>query len=160
MPVVEIQERRWVRENAAVSLSTGYRLASLADGEGCFYIGRVKTGYLCQFIVAMRVDDRPFLEFFQKETGLGRVTNWPACGPSNPKARWTVTKKKELLALTEIFDEYPLISKKARDYAIWREAVIDWNCHGPGDSWNSIAKAHDQLRAVREFDDPATRQLP
>lgn len=132
----------------------GYRLASLADGEGCFSIteagGRGK-GYSCHFLVNLRRDDEDFLRYFHEQTGLGTISNAESYGWGNPKIKWSVHKKRECLLLTEMFDEFPLISKKGRDYAIWRDAVIRWGMMGRGDSWEEIAQAKQELHRVKEY---------
>lgn len=141
-----------------LSLEAGYRLAGVTDGEGCFSISRTSgKGYVCNFKVKMRSDDRPFLETIRDEVGMGSIHTgkpWTADGHKrNGWVAWTIQKKSDLLKLTEIFDTYTLRSKKRKDYEIWRQAVIDWNAHGPGDSWEFVAEAHDALREVRRFRD-------
>lgn len=102
----------------------GWYIAGLVDGEGCFSIGKAK----CSFIIKLRDDDRPLLEWVQKQLGgVGLVSQ--ACGAlgnRNPQAQLVIARKAELLWLTEFFDVFELRGKKARDYAIWREAVIEW----------------------------------
>lgn len=110
-----------------VTPEVGYRLASLADGEGCFHIGKRGKNYMCSFIITLRQDDAPLLRIFQEATGVGSMYFRPASGNMKPKVRWEVHRKKEVLALAGIFDAYPLWSKKATDFTIWREAVHYWN---------------------------------
>lgn len=106
----------------------GWRLAGLVDGEGCFHI----TNSLgCVFVVGMRDDDRPFLELMQRSTGLGRINqvNPTALALSRrpgtkPQVHWRIGNYADARALVAILDQYPPLSKKARDYAIWREAVL------------------------------------
>lgn len=117
-----------------VTPEVGLRLASLADGEGCFVLSRQhkngRTTHQCSFVVKMRADDLPFLKLFQRATGLGRVYRHKASADAtrsnSPSASWTVQSSAECLALVEIFERYPLWSKKARDLAVWARAVRYW----------------------------------
>lgn len=137
----------------------GHRLAALTDGEGCFSLSRQNTkkltaGWHCAFVVKLRADDTPFLERMCRETGLGKVyaVPWTDARNPNPQTTWRVFRKDECLRLTYIFDEYPLWSKKARDYAIWREAVIFWATVGGGTTdWTPVAELYEQLRATRVY---------
>ena len=106
----------------------GHWLAGFVDGEGCFYLKKTDGQYLiCAFRVALRLDDRAILEEIQRETGIGQihVTRRAKWG-SNDQASWSVTRKREVMELARIFDLYPLRSKKARDFVIWRQAVTVW----------------------------------
>lgn len=106
----------------------GHWLAGFADGEGCFYVKRVTGRYLiCAFTLALRLDDNAILDEIQSETGLGtiHITRRAKWG-SNDQAVWNVRKKDDVLELVRIFERYPLRAKKARDFAIWREAAAVW----------------------------------
>ncbi len=138
----------------------GFRLASLADGEGCFYIGKLKNrhgnpAYNCAFFVKMRADDAPFLEHLSVMTGLGGIYEQGSTTADGhdrkPQVCWKIQTKTDCLALTMIFDRYKLWSKKQRDYEIWRKAVMEWNDHEPGDDWLPLEEFRDSLRAVREY---------
>lgn len=135
----------------------GYRLAALADGEGCFSItGQLRASrgrgiisrqrapnYQCSFIVQMRADDRAFVEKMAAEIGLGTVRLYNAEHPTRrnkPVVRWVIWRRDECRALTRIFDAYPLWSKKRRDYEIWRSAV-----------WTTGAGRADAFRLLREI---------
>lgn len=139
----------------------GNRLACLADGEGHFSIekrpSRRKGGgyvYQCAFIVQARDDDAEWLELFQKRTGLGkvyRVAARPTLGRrNNPKARWSVHRKGDCRELVRIFDRFPLWSRKAVEYEVWRLFVLRWN--GPfvvsERSWES---AFQHIRNLRRY---------
>lgn len=114
-----------------VSPEVGHRLAALCDGEGHFGIRRAESAYKCLFVVGLRADDAEFLHRMRDEVGLGSVTTfraYPTTGgrKRSPAAHWRISAKHECFVLVGILDEYPLWSKKAREYAIWREAVISW----------------------------------
>jgi hypothetical protein len=139
----------------------GYWLAGLVDGEGCFFAHAWhpstrphSTNIQIQMTVGLRADDKPVLEHRQAITGLGRlhfIRQGAAC-----RWQWTVIRKKERLVLVEIFDQYPLRSKKAADYAIWRELAIEHSTwiHGQKPVAARLAKAERlilDLRAGREY---------
>jgi hypothetical protein len=151
----------------------GHWLAGFFDGEGCFAIGRGSWNgrwyYHCMVRLNLRADDRPTLDWIAQQSGLGRICNHPpynSKGDAKPQSAWQVQSKAGCRALVSIFDAYPLHSKKARDYAIWREAVGVWcgisrvgrSVPGGGGSyprdWTTMARLYRELRAVRAYDAP------
>jgi hypothetical protein len=69
---------------------------------------------------------------------------------------WIITKRAELGRLIEILDTYPLRAKKARDYAIWREAVRIWLAMRPTGGlprrdWSAFEELAQRLRDVRVY---------
>lgn len=100
----------------------GHWLAGLLDGEGHFFIRRT-TG---KPSVNMRADDRDMLALAQARTGVGRLYEVPAGRMGHPQVRWEVAVKAEVLVLAALLDAHPLRSKKAREFAIWREALGIW----------------------------------
>lgn len=150
----------------------GHWLAGLTDGEGCFYIkvdfNQLKRGGgagKILFHIALRLDDREILEQICETTGLGvvQVQRGPRSSgfnldgtpkTSSPLARWKVQKKQDCQRLVQIFDEYPLRAKKARDFALWRLAVKHHATFGRGwrADWSVIEELADELRRVRKYD--------
>ncbi len=153
----------------AFSDEIGFRLASLADGEGCFVISRQqkngRTSHQCSFSVKMRADDGPFLDRWCSLTGLGRVYYAPAypdqVRKNQPSAMWVVTRRRDCLALVDLFESFPLWSKKARDFEVWAQAVRYWNDpktlprSGRGNQFfvdqEPLIVLHERLRAVRAY---------
>lgn len=141
--------------------SLGHWLAGFADGEGCFVIkanGRYKSSYACMFVIGTRADDKPVLELVQSIVGHGTLYDVPlyesttASRPgTNPQVRYAVQNKPGCLRLCEFFDRYPLRSKKAGDYAIWRQAVEHWTER----NWLEMGELWDELLAHRKYDDSA-----
>jgi hypothetical protein len=145
----------------------GHWLAGFADGEGCFSIlhHKGREAYHCQFIIGLRDDDTAILREVHARTGLGYLRRREVCPSSVKNARaqtyWVVHRKTDCLALVEIFDRYPLRAKKARDYAVWREAVLEWErwtgkrvgvrqrtCYV---DWRRMAELRRQIQAVRQY---------
>lgn len=137
----------------------GYRLAGLTDGEGHFGIvkqtKRGRTTYGCVFIINMRDDDREFVEWLHETTGLGVIYRAGALRQrqgweTNPMVGWRVQKKTECLKLLEIFERYPPLSKKARDFEIWAKAVRYLNGPQP-EGREPLARWFEQIRQVRAY---------
>ena len=131
----------------------GYRLASFADGEGSFIIAR--KGYSCTFVVQLRRDDRALIERYRDEVGIGSIYfahSKPSEGRNNkPKVRWSVQKQADCLRLVHIFDEYQLWSKKAREYEIWRRAVL---LRATGNvMMRELEALFHELKAVRAYNE-------
>jgi hypothetical protein len=129
------------------------RLAGLVDGEGCFFIGKQpRAGYYCSFVVKMREDDRPMLERYRDALGgIGRLSRQARTNTWAPTIRWDVSKKREVGIIRDLFELYPLWSKKRRDFAIWRDAYDFWACVDGRADWTPMAEASDALVAVRKF---------
>lgn len=126
-------------------------LSGFLDGEGCFSISRSTKGcYSCALIVKLRADDRPLLEQIQFQLGIGIVRGVRVQGEGRrrPAAHWVVARKAETLWLTKLLDEFTLRAKKARDYAVWREAVI---CLSAGGNREEMAGYFHEIRRVREY---------
>jgi hypothetical protein len=138
-----------------LSRDLGYWFSGFTDGEGCFSIRRRqrdKPWWSCEFILGLRADDGPILKHLQQTTGCGtvhyHVTVHSAARPgANPQYQWHVGKYTDCLALARIFDRYPLRSKKARDFEIWKLALERWRFK----DWRSMEKLAVQLREVREY---------
>lgn len=128
----------------------GHWFAGLIDGEGCFYIHK-RHG--CRFIINLRNDDLPTLQALQRNLGMGRISVsrvTPGGGRINPQGVFDISRKADCLRLTFIFDAYPLRTKKANDYAVWREAVIAQNQGHRG-----FTTFKERLSAVREYREPS-----
>jgi hypothetical protein len=133
----------------------GLRLASLTDGEGCFYISapRSKGNYYCAFIIRLRADDRPMLERFQAACGgIGTIQHQPRRNGWAPTVSWEIRKKAEVGVIRDLFEIYPLWSKKAGDFEIWKQAV-DFCIHGVsyGTDWTPVIEAREALSAHRLY---------
>jgi hypothetical protein len=124
----------------------GYRLAALADGEGCFYLGVPDR---CAFIVHMRADDADFLRVMRDASGgLGTIKFQIGNDSSAPSVHWAVQSHADLGRIVRIFDQYPLLSKKSHDFRIWREGVFSYQ---RGDTARLSVLA-EHLREARRFE--------
>ncbi len=138
--------------------SFGHWLAGFTDGEGHFGIyengNGKKTLPRAEFRIKLRQDDEPILKLIQKNLGVGKI--YPArYKQHHNQAAYTVTRRRDLLRIIQLFDKYPLKSKKQQDYAIWRQAVVELNKPIPPKKEHLLTLA-DQLRDVRKFNCPLT----
>lgn len=146
----------------------GHWLAGFIDGEGTFAIERCnpRTGrpsYSTRMALILRDDDAEVIEEIHRRTGIGRVfrkRRRPDGRPgfratSNPQVGWIIQSKADCALLVDLLDHYPLRSKKARDYAIWREAVIvREEIASPGPpacDWSRMVALKDRLQAGRRY---------
>lgn len=128
--------------------ATGMWVTGLTDGEGCFYAGlnfrekQTAAGRLvscveleAQFSVALRADDRKTVEALRPYFGCGVVsfkksvkdapsTKKAGLKDPKPQVRFMVRKPSDLLSIViPHFEMYPLRSKKANDFQVWKTIV-------------------------------------
>ena len=121
--------------------------AGFTDGEGCFYIGQQGgrhsvTGWRPGFSISLRDDDAEVLIRLRDAFGGRLVWRPRVCS-------WQVMGKEEMARIVAYFDRHPLRAKKARDYAIWREAVSVY-CRGSYRS-SELELLRETLMAGREY---------
>jgi hypothetical protein len=129
------------------------------DGEGNFSIQSHKRGDYCpRFRIALRIDDeKTLLELCNFYGGyLGKSPSRDMYSSTTgkkyackPQITWEVSKKSDLEKLVKYLDTFPLRTKKARDYAIWREAVLIYTDCGGRDS--RLKALSEDIKKVREF---------
>lgn len=125
-------------------------LAGFADGEGYFQLRKQNNCGIRvepRFRIHLRCDDIAILHALQVAFGgnvrRGKNGDW------NAQAHWLVSSKRELGGLIDYFDRFPLRAKKAREYAIWRDAVLLY-CAESG-VHPQLLTFHDQLLETRVF---------
>lgn len=128
------------------------------DGEGSFQIQnkrRLKGGYMPTFSLVLRDDDVDVILAIQETLGFGLISARKFTGPgSHDGIGWHVYSKYDLLRLVAFFDEYPLRSKKVRDFAVWREAVWEYQKDTGVRSEDKMAYLYTKLKLVRQYDPP------
>lgn len=121
----------------------GYWFAGFVDGEGHFAIRKKKRGsFNINLTVKLRDDDIDTLRMIQSVLGVGNIYHIsmkPArTGKYGRKINacdnevWEVNNIAHLWrCIVPLLDRYPLRSKKAKDYLVWREAVaLKWRMNG------------------------------
>lgn len=111
----------------------GWYFAGLTDGEGCFRISpansRICRSWQAHFSISLRADDGPNLAAVARRMKCGRLyfkKAYARCGFTNskPAITWNVNRIDELAGIiVPHFERHPLHFKKARDFAIWKQAV-------------------------------------
>lgn len=105
-------------------------LAGFIDGEGSFNISHHGGNYQPRFSLKLRDDDSNILKDIQIFVGTGTLRA-SKCSPTNSKYyspnaknqfRYDITGSNNT-KLVSILDQFPLKSKKLRDYKFWKEAV-------------------------------------
>jgi hypothetical protein len=128
----------------------GNWFAGFTDGEGCFDIKPVGEYFICRFTIGLRADDKPLLEEIQSELGgIGDLRVQRMRNGAGTQARWEVARKTEVGVLADVFTEYPLRSKKHRDFIIWKQAVGIWLAAQRGSRWHGRSPHTDELRRLR-----------
>ncbi len=139
-----------------------YWLAGLIDGEGCFLVKRHSRGtHAPTFAIKMRADERGTLERIQRTLNVGTVGLTPGSGGANDQVVWRVQDKAGCQRLVDLLDKYPLRAKKSLDYAIWRDAVLEWSSRPRGNRWHGavnddrMASLKTRLEVVKRYQDVA-----
>lgn len=143
----------------------GHWLAGLIDGEGSFTISPNRPGFVCRLSISLRADDSQILYLIAERTGIGKM-NAKSCSVRDgarrrPQTLWRVQTKADCGTVVSILDVFPLRAKKARDYAIWREAVMVMAQMQPVHAvywqrraldWARVSELKQQLAEAREYD--------
>ena len=137
------------------------KFVGFVDGEGSFFIAT--TSHRPIFDIKLRWDDRLLLENFNKEIlgGLGVINHISEANVRNGKTKHPKKAQdcvslrcqslRAVFKVKRIFDKHLLMSKKARDFRVWRAAVecIDQMTAGlTRDKY--ILRYHHLLQRVRE----------
>jgi hypothetical protein len=164
---VSTPELKLMCEDCDLTWGVGFNhwLAGFIDGEGSFLIqptgGPRCVSWQCGLTLTLRRDDRPVLEEIMRRTEVGVVYDGDyRRGRSSPTSRWQVMKKPDVIALKTLLAQCRLRSKKARDYAIWFEAVNVWATVGRNggvatwdDQWSRMAELAEELKSGRCYRD-------
>jgi hypothetical protein len=86
--------------------------AGFFSGEGSFALYPRKA----RFVIKLRRDDRPLLEAFRRDFGIGSIRDVETPEPCSPAAVWHVTGARDVLTGIQLFNSAPLLGRKARQY--------------------------------------------
>ena len=134
----------------------GYWFAGFVDGEGCFMIRRQKGRHSTAFQLNLRDDDSDLLSSIAWHLGIGNKRPYTErrgvdrYGYSHHStARFYVQNKADCKMLVHILDRFHLRSKKANDYRIWREAVLEY--YRPQPNQERLAALKVALENARKY---------
>jgi hypothetical protein len=104
--------------------------SGLFDGEGHLGLNPVwrnggELEYKVAAVISLRDDDIGVLRHIHESLGAGAISYRSARKTSRPAAVWQVQGVRDLAEVViHLFDQYPLRSKKGREYEWWRRAVL------------------------------------
>jgi hypothetical protein len=133
----------------------GNWFAGFVDGEGCFMIDRFNNA--CWFQLWLRDDDVAIVEEIRDRLGFGRIHRSAAKtagSNSKPRIAWYVSRQADTQRLVEVFDQFPLRAKKARDFEIWKEAVSVKRWRSGSAKDRRLAELRERLNAGRVYEAP------
>lgn len=153
----------------SVSDSFGYWFAGLFDGEGSLTLftrsratndGRYDIRIYAS--LALRDDDENVIKRILNDLDIGHASRLSKQGNSHPQVRWACDKIDDLVeVLIPCFENYPLYSKKAREFAIWKNVAVERyfltlggksNPYGSAREFQAIvAKARDKIADIRRY---------
>ena len=136
--------------------------AGFVDGEGSFTIRTKESGvtWQNQLTIRLRDDDLDVLVEIQERLGFGAVYRFPASpGNEHDVADWRCFSRADCHKLVKILDAHPLRAKKARDYAVWREAVIENLKPFEQRDRAKMRYLADKIKLVRSYDAPEVEEI-
>lgn len=165
MRMKETRPTKGIEANHLKSWAAGF-----IDGEGCFTIelkrhkdGRTLDESLCPKLgVHVRRDDEGSLKRLQRAIeDAGCLYRRPARKASRhgsiskPTSECYWHSMKSLKAIVRLLDHYPLLGKKATDYALWREAVLIYTNQGrpSQERQRKLRPLRIQLQEVKRYTD-------
>lgn len=114
----------------------GFWFSGLCDGEACFGLRSANgkhTYPVPRFDLTLRDDDTPMLDMIQGTLGFGKVYARKTTGYVNPQgykskglSTYVVWNKADCKVLADFLRQFPLRSKKKRDFELWAEAADLW----------------------------------
>jgi len=137
----------------------GRWLSGFTDGEGNFQIhqqsckkdGKPRGEYYGSFKIGLRCDDRPILEEVMAYFGCGQIYHVTPSGArvrpgTNPQAHWMAYRLEHLVGqIIPHFEAFPLRAKKARDFVIWRQAVLHLHKINQRSAWGK-SRRHGRVK--------------
>jgi hypothetical protein len=129
--------------------------AGFFSGEGSFGLSGGKP----RFVVKLRRDDKPLLEAFCRDFGLGSVCDVDTPARWSPAAVWHVTSAKHVLAGVALFGSAGLLGRKSRQFRAWRpgaEAAARAIITGEPVDEQVVARARRALAHATAYEAPSS----
>lgn len=117
-----------IRVKALDELDPGfcYWFSGLVDGEGSLQIKYWNSRWWLELTIKLRDDDRPLIEYINKEMGRGKCYVSRNISPPehNSKSGYMIRfhSTADTRFIVDFFEHYPLRSKKSLVYKIWADA--------------------------------------
>ena len=130
----EAFERKVGREGIPNRLTApaafGYWFSGFFDGEGNIMVYHRQRSdryaeYRLTIRIALRDDDAGVIARIHDNLQVGHISHHGRRGSTNPSIAWACEDVTDLAeVIVPLFDRYPLYTKKADEYAIWRPLVV------------------------------------
>jgi len=136
----------------------GYWLSGMTDGEGSFHYYRAQDGQPhIRFRIRLREDDLAILEAIREYWGgIGHIYREEekdhgthVSKPTEGFEVYNTQKKRELLVVVKHFEEFPLLSKKAMSFQVWKRIVYLFHEKGP--HAEELDALGDRLKGIQGY---------
>jgi hypothetical protein len=125
-------KREGVPNRLKILDSFGFWFAGFFDGEGSIVVytrNRMPDLRYAEYRLAVRImirdDDAHVITSIKDNLQVGHVSRQRRNGTINPAIAWTCERIQDLAeVIIPLFDRYPLQTKKAQEYALWRPLVM------------------------------------
>lgn len=141
----------------SVSDDFGYWFSGFFDGEGCIFAftrqvrGTKYSEFRLSVNISIRDDDAGAITRIQNNLKVGVISRGRNHGNTNPTIAWRCERVKDLAeVIVPLFDHYPLYTKKAKEFAIWKPIVLQRYINTLGGYSNRRGIPEDQRIAFRE----------
>jgi hypothetical protein len=122
-------------------------LIGFTEGDGCFSLNKQKTNWVVGFNIALHKSDIKTLIYIKKNCHCGKI-GW--ANRERTIIQFRVRNLKHLFDfIFPIFDTYPMITNKNRDYFLIRQAA-DLLYPKSQANPNKIKKLYSELREIRK----------
>lgn len=121
-------ERDGIPNRLSVNDAFGYWFSGFFDGEGCFHVfSRIRRDYperRLAAIVTIRNDDADVIHIIHDNLKVGHINYGKARGATHENITIRIEKIQDLAeVIIPFFETYPLKTKKAREFLIWKTLV-------------------------------------
>jgi hypothetical protein len=138
----------------APSHADGEFVAGFIQAEGHFAVVEQNAGQsiACGFSLAVRDDETYLIGWLHDITELGSVHPVPARRSSAAQSSWLIQRRDDVRQLAELLTRHRMYGRKAREFALWRAAVLAWTQDPPDRDTMRLAMA--QLHRIRRYAPP------
>jgi len=118
--VQRLNAKHTIETNITI-INFNYWLAGVTDGDGCFWFGQNKNkSWDFSFKIAQSSYNSKMLAYIKKNLKIGSITY----DKRSDSVQYRIRNTNSLKTIINIFDKYPLLSRKAFDFEIFKKALI------------------------------------